>query len=133
MLSGSATGSSELPLWNRLAALPRKLTYSYGSPLLPVIGLASLTLARKSSQKVLLACWGGILVAFSGADLFFNFLLKHHYFVIPVIAVGSGLFASWISQKSRWGWVPAAAFVVYILMTGVRFALSVALGQTPGF
>jgi hypothetical protein len=112
LASGVSSEGADLAFWDRLAALPRKLTYTYG--------------------RVLLMSWAGMLVVFSGADLFFNFLLKHHYFVIPVIAVGCGLLAARLSEKKRWGWVLAVVFVVTILVMGARVALLVALGEPPG-
>jgi hypothetical protein len=69
-----------------------------------------------------------MLVLFSGADLFFNFILKHHYFVIPVVGVGLGLFSDWLAQKGLWGRAAATALVLFTLFLGARAALSVALG-----
>lgn len=132
LLSGVSSEGADFTFWDRLTTLPGKLAYSYGSVFLPLAGVFGLALARASCERVLLLSWAGILILFSGTDLFFNFLLKHHYFVIPTIAVGCGLLAAKISEKKRWGWVPAAIFVVYILVMGGRIALLVALGEPPG-
>jgi hypothetical protein len=129
IFSGMDTSASESSsLWSRIAAVPHKLSYTYGNALLPVIGLAGLVLARPKNQRILLACWAGMLILFSVADLFFNFILKHHYFVIPAVAVGLGLSADWLVQKGRRGWIAATALVLFTLVLGARAALSVALG-----
>jgi hypothetical protein len=128
IFAGMGASTSESSLWSRVAAIPHKLTYTYGSALVPLIGLAGVALARPKSQRILLASWAAMLVLFSGADLFFNFLLKHHYFTIPAVSAGLGLFAAWISRKGRWGWALATALVVFALVLGARAALRVALG-----
>ena len=120
--------TDEIAFWSRLAALPGKLAYTYGHAALPLAGLAGLTLVRPGSHRVLLACWAGMLVLFSGLDLYFNFLLKHHYFVIPVVTAGCGLLAAWLFRKGRWGQVLSAIWVFYMILLGGRAALSVALG-----
>jgi hypothetical protein len=128
IFSNMGTSASDASLWTRVAAIPRKLTYTYGNVVLPIIGLAGLTLAWPKSLRILLAGWAGTLVLYSVADLFFNFLLKHHYFVIPAVGVGCGLFAAWLSQKGRWGWILSTALVAYAMVLGARAALGVALG-----
>ncbi len=130
ILSGVGSQSSDFSLWSRLAAIPRKLTYTYGHPLLPLAGLAGLALARRSPQRTLLACWASMLVLFSGFDLFFNFLLKHHYFVMPPVTVGAGLAAAWLFGKGRWGKAAVVVLVAYVMGVGARAALGVAFGQS---
>ena len=71
--------------------LPGRLSFTYDSALLPLAGLAGLGLAARSPERTLLFLWGGILILFSGLDLFFNFLLKHHYFVMAPVSVGLSL------------------------------------------
>jgi hypothetical protein len=127
LLSGMGN-SEQSPYWSRVVAIPQKLTYTFGSAFLPLIGLAGLALARPSNQRTLLASWGGTLVLFSAADLFFNFLLKHHYFVIPAVSIGLGLSSAWLSQKGFWGRAAAATLVMFTLVLGARAALGVALG-----
>jgi hypothetical protein len=128
IFAGMGTSASESSLWSRITAVPHKLNYTYGSALLPLVGLAGVAFARPKNQRILLASWAAMLVLFSGADLFFNFLLKHHYFVIPAVSAGLGLFAAWISQKGRWGWALATSLVVFALILGAGAALRVALG-----
>jgi hypothetical protein len=129
IFAGMDTSASESSsLLSRVAAIPHKLNYTYGNALLPTLGLAGLVLARPRNLRILLLCWGGMLVLFSVADLFFNFILKHHYFVIPVVSVGLGLSSEWLTQKGRYGWVAATALVLLALGLGARAALAVALG-----
>jgi hypothetical protein len=128
ILFGMGPETDEIALWSRLAALPGKLAYTYGHAALPIAGLAGLTLVRPGSHRVLLACWAGNLVLFSGLDLYFNFLLKHHYFVLPALTAGCGLFAAWLFRKGRWGQVLTAIWVLYMIVLGGRAALAVALG-----
>jgi hypothetical protein len=128
IFSAMGTPASESSLWSRIAAVPEKLTYTYGNALLPLLGLGGLALARPKNQRILLASWAAVLVLTSVADLFFNFLLKHHYFVIPAVSAGLGLFAAWIFQKGRWGRVLSTALVVAAMVVGARAALTVALG-----
>ena len=132
LLSGIGSQGPDLAIWSRISTLPAKLAYTYGSALIVLVGFTGLVLTGRTCERLLLASWGGMLVVFSTFDFFFNFLLKHHYFVIPVIAVGCGLVAAELSQKKRWGRVLATIFVVYILVMGGRMALSVALGEISG-
>ncbi|MFQ5791714.1 MAG: hypothetical protein ACE5JI_14675, partial [Acidobacteriota bacterium] len=117
-------------LWNRLVAVPGKLTYTFSSPLFPLGGVVGLVLALRSSQTVLLASWAGVLFLFTGLDLFFNFLLKHHYFVMPVLSAGAGLVAARLWRKGRWGRGMVVAFVVYMAWAGGNEARRVAGGAS---
>jgi hypothetical protein len=130
ILSGAESKAEAPGLWNRLVTLPGRLSFTYGSPVLPLIGLAGLGLAAKSHHRTLLLLWASILILFSGLDLFFNFLLKHHYFVLTPVSVGVGLAADWLSKKGRLGRALVGLFLVYFLVMGGRAALTVALGQT---
>ena len=122
--SGSDTGIDVLA---RVSAQPRKLAYTFGSPLVPLIGLVGLSLAR-GERRVLLGSWGGILLAFSALDVLFNFLLKHHYFTYPVVAVGIGLGLSWLHEKGWLGRAITALFVVSLIWMGLQEAVAVARG-----
>jgi hypothetical protein len=126
---GGDPGEPAFVLGSRIAAIPRKLTYTYGSPLVPLVGLAGLGLVGRPKQRVVLAAWAGILILFSGLDLFFNFILKHHYFVMAPVSVGVGLATAWAWDKGRVGRGLAVFFLVYILGLGAREALRVAMGQ----
>jgi hypothetical protein len=77
---------------------------------------------------VILVSWGAILVVFMGVDVVFNFLLKHHYFTYPVVAVGFGLALGWLHEKNWLTRVIAALGVVYLLWMGIHAAASVANG-----
>jgi hypothetical protein len=131
LLGGVGSSASDSGLLSRVAAWPGKLTYTYGNAIVPIVGLAGLVWARPPNhpkQRILLMSWGAVLLLFSVADLFFNFLLKHHYFVIPAIAVGCGLLADRMAAKSKWGRLVAAAFVLYVIYLGGQYAIGVALG-----
>ncbi len=135
LMSGSQGPSAphERHLLARLASQPGKLDYSYGSlfvPLAGLAGLASLTRAARR-ERWLLVLWGSILVIVSGMDLFFNFLLKHHYFVMVPVAVGCGGLLSRLAELGRYGRAIALALLVVILYLGVDTALHVALGLIP--
>jgi hypothetical protein len=71
----------------------------------------------------------GILFFVSGIDLFFNFLLKHHYYVMLPVAVGLGGLMARI--ESRWGRIPAVALTVLVVSLGLKTAVEVALGLIP--
>jgi hypothetical protein len=71
----------------------------------------------------------GILFFVSAMDVFFNFLLKHHYYVMLPVAVGlAGLLTR---VENRWGRIPAAAVTLLILIPGLKTAIEVALGRIP--
>jgi hypothetical protein len=130
-LSGSRPGAEPTPVWSRLALQPGKLAYSYGALAFPLAGLAGLTLAARRTDRVLLVAWGGILVVFSGLDVFFNFLLKHHYFVMVPVAVGAGLMLASLYERGR-GWSAAAlALTAAVVLLGARVGLDVATGRIP--
>ncbi|MBX7186104.1 MAG: hypothetical protein K1Y01_13265, partial [Vicinamibacteria bacterium] len=75
-LGGKAAEAT--PILSRLALEPGKLSYSYGSMLIPLLGALSLLRLPRSWDRLILLSWMGILFFVSGIDLFFNFLLKHH-------------------------------------------------------
>lgn len=120
-----------LPLWTRLTLIPRKLTYSFGSAWIPLVGLAGVGLVTARSRcdaRFLLPAWAAVLVVFSGLDLFFNFILKHHYFTVVPIAVGCAALADLgMRRGGATRWLSAAA-LVYVVALGGRAALSLAVG-----
>ena len=126
LLSGSGSDSG-IDVLARVSSQPGKLAYTFGSPLVPLIGLVGLHLAR-GKRRVLLYSWGGILVVFSTLDVLFNFLLKHHYFTYPVIAVGIGLALGWLQEKGWTGRAITALFVVSLVWMGLQEAIAVARG-----
>ncbi len=127
LLSGSGADNG-IDVIARVSAQPRKLAYTFGAALVPLIGLAGLSLAS-GERRVLLASWAGILVAFSALDVLFNFLLKHHYFTYPVVAVGIGLALGWLHEKSWRGRAITAVLVVSLVWMGLREAVAVARGM----
>jgi len=129
ILATAGSGAESPTLWSRVVGEPRKLAFTYRSALLPLAGLAGLGLLSPSPAATVLLLWGGVLIFFSGVDLFFNLLLKHHYFVLVPVSVGLGLLITWISSKGRLGGVLAAVFVVSLLVLGGLAAVGVALGQ----
>ena len=77
---------------------------------------------------MLLYGWGAILAGFALLDLAFNFLLKHHYFTYPAIAIGLGLIFAWLSEKGLAGRVILALLAVSIVWMGFHEALTAARG-----
>jgi hypothetical protein len=120
-----------IPLTARVHLLPEKLAYSYGSVLIPIVGLLGLILVPQSSDRVFLLTWGFVLVFFSGVDLYFNLLLKHHYFTQTPIAVGLGLVLARAWRSGPAGRVLATAGTLSILALGLETALAVARGEIP--
>jgi hypothetical protein len=136
LLAGGGGGSvpaaaAAEPLGARLARLPGKLADSYGSALVPLAGLAGLLLLRRSPQRVLLWSWAAVLVVFSGLDVFFNFLLKHHYATMTPVALGLGLALDRLAGLRPRGGLLGAALLAFLLVLGVRVALDTALGRIP--
>lgn len=126
-LGGKAAEAA--PILSRLALEPGKLSYSYGSMLIPLAGAVSLLFLPKSWNRLILLSWMGILFFVSGVDLFFNFLLKHHYYVMLPVAVGLGVLMARI--ESRWGRVPAVFLTLLAVSLGLKTAVEVALGLIP--
>jgi hypothetical protein len=126
LVSNRVSGGS-IDLASRLAAEPGKWAYTFGSSLVPLVGLAGLFRLR-GRDRVFLACWAGVLVAFSVLDLGFNFLLKHHYFSFPAIAVGIALALRSLEKRGRWGWFVGSALLLYIYVSGLREAIFVSQG-----
>lgn len=127
MLGGA--GSDRGIDWTaRLGLIPGKLSYTFGFWGVPLAGLWGLTRAEGAPRRVLLYGWALSLPLFSVLDLAFNFLLKHHYFSFPVVAVGMGLTLRRLEGKST----PRAAVflvvVVYLWVMGLRAAWNLATG-----
>jgi hypothetical protein len=131
--SGPAGGGAEGETWHRLALQPGKLGYTYGSALVPVLGLGGLLFARDAPRhvRVMLLSWAAVLPLVGGLDLFFNFLRKHHYFVMVPVAVGAGLLLDRLSRRGRWGHVAAVALCIACGVLALRMAVDVALGRIP--
>jgi hypothetical protein len=126
-LGGKAAEAT--PILARLALEPSKLSYSYGSMIVPLAGALSLLWLEKSWSRRILLTWMGILFFVSGVDLFFNFLLKHHYYVMLPVSVGLGALMARV--ESRWGTAPAIVLTVLIMSLGLKTAVEVALGLIP--
>jgi len=130
LLAGEPEGP--IAMGSRLSAIPRKLAYSYGSALIPLGGLAGLAWMLRASRdkgRLLLACWALVLPFFSGLDVFFNFILKHHYFVMVPVATGAALALGKLTEKGRVGRAVATVFLVYAIAVGGKAALELALGH----
>ena len=132
-IAGGPSGGGGGETWSRLGLQPGKLTYTYGSALVPLLGLGGLLVARQAPAhlRVLLLCWAAILPLVGGLDLFFNFLRKHHYFVMVPVAAGAGVLLAWLAQRPRWGRPAVAALGVAAAVLAVRMAADVALGRIP--
>lgn len=134
LLAQASPGGASPRSWHlgyNLARQPRKLVDTYGTPLLPLAGVAGLCLASRWVERVWLLAWGGVLLFFGGVDLFFNMLLKHHYFVMVPVSVGAGLLLASLSERSRGGRIVAGALLIYLAALGAGMALDVALGRVP--
>ena len=128
--SGAPEGGGT-PVLRRLLALPHKLNYSYGSVLIPILGIAGLARARALRGWPLLGAWAAVLPVFSVADLFFNLLLKHHYFTAVPVTVGGGLLLAALARRGAVGRVSAGVLLGLALLLGLRTALDAALGRIP--
>jgi hypothetical protein len=128
--SSAARGSGDT--WSRVGLQPGKLTYTFGSALVPLLGLVGLLLTRGALQaRVLLLCWASLLVVVGGMDLFFNFLRKHHYFVMVPVAVGGGVLLARMAERGRTGRLAAVGLALGGALLGLRTAIDVALGRIP--
>jgi hypothetical protein len=127
-----ADAAGERALAPRLLLQPRKLGYTFGTPLVPLAGLLGLgaAVASGGAAGVLMLAWALILVLFSGLDLFFNFLLKHHYFAIVPVAVGVGALLARLPPSRSGRWMAAAALAAMAALAG-GVALAVATGRIP--
>ena len=123
----SGGGSESIDFASRIAAQPEKLAYTFGSPLVLLTGLAGLYRLR-GRDRVLLGSWALVIVAFGILDLAFNFLLKHHYYSYPAIAIGVALAFRWLEERGLLGRVVVGVFLVSICMVGLREAVSVSQG-----
>ncbi len=126
-LGGAARETT--PVLARLLLEPSKLSYSYGSMWIPLAGAVSLWFLPRSWPRLMLLSWVGILFFVSGMDLFFNFLLKHHYYVMVPVAVGLGGLMARVEAK--WGPIPSTVLTILILGLGLNTAIEVALGLIP--
>lgn len=129
--SGAHSNADSGALPSRLFAVPHKLAYTFGSALVPVLGLAGLVIARRGPPRVLLLAWAAILPVFSGLDLLFNFLLKHHYFTMVPVAVGGGVLLATLAERGRWGRGMALLALVVVALLGARVGLDAATGRIP--
>jgi hypothetical protein len=62
-------------------------------------------------------------------DLFFNFILKHHYFVMLPVVVGIATGLEWLARRSRTERAVALVLFVYALFVGARAAWQLSQGQ----
>ncbi len=127
MLSGA--GSDPSIDWTaRLGLLPEKLDYTFGAFWVPFAGLLGLSLAEGRPRRFVLYGWGLAIPLFCVLDLAFNFLLKHHYFSFPVVAVGFGLALRRLEEKGRLGMAVFLVVVVYLCVTGAGSVFRLATG-----
>jgi hypothetical protein len=127
MLSGSGADRS-IDWMARLRLLPGKLDYTFGAFWVPLLGLLGLALAEGRPRKLLLYGWAIVLPLFSLLDLSFNFLLKHHYFSFPAIAIGFGLALRRLEEKGSLWVAVFLLVVVYLWVTGLGAFWKLATG-----
>ena len=108
-----------------------RLLLRLASALVPLLGLAGLAWARTMRGWPLLLAWAAVLPVFSAADLFFNLLLKHHYFTAAPVAVGGGLLLNRLAGRGPAGRVAAGVLLGLALLLGLQAALDTALGRIP--
>jgi hypothetical protein len=132
-IAAGSSGGEGGELWSRLALQPGKLAYTYGTVLVPVLGLGGLLRTRgaPAGARVLLLSWAAVLLLVGGLDLFFNFLRKHHYFVMVPVAAGAGVLLARLAERPRWGRAAAVALCVASGALALRMAADVALGRIP--
>jgi hypothetical protein len=97
--------------------------------LIPLLGALGLRLLPKSWDRLVLGTWMGILFLVSALDVFFNFLLKHHYYVMLPVAVGLGALLARVEKRG--GRLVAAAMTLLIVIPGMITAIDVAVGRIP--
>ena len=131
LLSGSDRGTGAAALSSRLLLQPGKLSYTFGSWLVPLVALLCLARMTRREDRLLLWPWAGLLPAFGALDLFFNFLLKHHYFTLAPVAVGLALGLSHLHGTGRTGRAAALVAVLALGALAVRAFLATALGWIP--
>jgi hypothetical protein len=131
--SGDAVKVHDRYLLSRLLSQPGKLDYSYGSLLVPLAGLVGLLRLRtaRPRERRLLVLWLLILPIVTGMDLFFNFLLKHHYYVMVPVAVGVGALLARLAERGVPGRAAAVAGLLAIVWLGAGTAVQVAIGAIP--
>jgi hypothetical protein len=129
---GTPAAGEERALAPRLLLQPHKLSYTFGTPLVPLLGLLGLgaAVASGGAAGVLMLAWALVLVLFSGLDVFFNFLLKHHYFAIVPVAIGVGTLLARLPDSRPGRWMAAAVLAAMAAFAGV-VALAVATGRIP--
>jgi hypothetical protein len=120
-----------IPLFRRVVRVTEQLQYTFGTSLVPILGLLGLGLARGRAARTFLVAWGGILVLFTVLDQFFNFLLKHHYFTIVPVAVGAGLLLETVSARNRAGRIWSMAALAAVVLLGAQRAFEAASGRIP--
>jgi hypothetical protein len=127
----ASEGGDAIPVGTRLALVPGKLTYSFGSLVLPLAGLLGvglLGLRSREERRFLLLAWISVLVLFSFADVFFNFILKHHYFTLAPVVIGAAALLDAGTRRGGWTRWASGALLVYAVALGLRSAAALALG-----
>ena len=129
MLSGAGSDRS-IDWLARLKLLPGKLDYTFGAFWVPLLGLLGLVRAEGRPRRLLLYGWALALPLFSVLDLAFNFLLKHHYFSFPAVAIGFGLSLRRLEEKGSFWVAVFLLLVVYLSVMGLGSFWRLATGGT---
>jgi hypothetical protein len=115
----------------RLLREPHKLTYTFGSWIVPLIGMAGLVLARPWRRRAVLLAWAAVLPIVCVLDVRFNFLDKHHYYSIAPVCIGAGLLLDRLKGRGRWGRWGAGLLLAGAFVLGLRTAIDAAMGFIP--
>lgn len=134
-LAGGETGGAKdaFEWWHRVADVPRKMSYSFGSVWIPIFGTLGVILTRRSRGKEVLVAWVAVLPVFACIDLLFNFLLKHHYFTFPAFAIGLGLLAERLWSVGVLGKLSVGLGLAVVALLGLQQAVAVATGAVGVF
>ncbi len=91
----------------------------------PVFALAALGLMRGTQDlerlRLASALWWAVAALFALAGLLLNVYVRYAYYLLPVVATGSGLTLSRLTRQGRWGKVAVAALLACTAAAGLWF------------
>ena len=91
----------------------------------PLFALAALRLMRgtRDLERLRLASilWWGVAALFALAGLLLNVYVRYAYYLLPVVATGSGLTLARLTRLGRWGQVAVALLLAATTAAGLWF------------